>query len=117
MKKKKTITIKNASLQRIRTNFRAILLSKAIIEMENSKKKGDWENYNALNKLSYTSICQCFVCGNGERDMTYNPSLKSWFCVKCFQDSKDFYHKMMQKKSFGENLGDFDEKYYSTFIS
>lgn len=116
MKKKRTIIIKNSHLKIIRANLRDLIHNAVIKKIDNFKLNGLYAEANKLFQKKKESICQCFVCGNGKRDMTYNPSIKAWFCNKCFQTSRDFYFKMMQKKSAGENLGDFDEQYYATFI-
>lgn len=37
------------------------------------------------------SICVCPVCGSRTSDMTFNPYLKAWFCVDCYEKNRDFY--------------------------
>ena len=46
------------------------------------------------DKLDYAwsnSICICPVCGSRTSDMTFNPYLKAWFCVDCYEKNRDFY--------------------------
>ncbi|MFX1573903.1 MAG: hypothetical protein ACFFB0_14240 [Promethearchaeota archaeon] len=45
------------------------------------------------NELSYAfnaSIIFCPVCMKIDKDMTYNPVLKKWYCMECYEASRKF---------------------------
>ena len=101
--KKRTITIKDHRLQRIRNSFRYIISEAVSAErrrliQEKSETSIDDPKLRVLadevDKL-YTawdkSICICPTCGSRTSDMTRNPAGGSWFCVKCYQEHHDFY--------------------------
>ena len=116
MKKKRTISIKDPKLRRIRDHFRILLLEaeKAkTIEIlsrtsELQKAEGFWNekssDYKMLNRkaqelysqesdLRYAfnnSIIFCPVCRKIDKDMTYNPYCQRWFCVECYKFNQEF---------------------------
>ncbi len=115
MKKKKTIVIKNSSLQKIRNNFRRILIlesnrrsgkitdSRRAIEHDpdgNLRELSTEEQRRVINlctKSNYLSdklrdsICVCGSCHAVDKDMTFNPTIKRWYCVDCFNELRDMY--------------------------
>ncbi len=34
------------------------------------------------------SICKCFRCVATDKNMTYNPVEKAWFCFQCYEEMK-----------------------------
>ncbi len=103
MNKKRTISIKDPRLQRIRNSLRYII-SEATIketgELVREKSKTNIDDprrpilANKRDKLDTAwkkSICVCPTCGSRTNDMTFNPANESWFCVKCYQERHDFY--------------------------
>ncbi len=107
MKKKRTISITNPKLRKIRDSLREII-SKAsdsyerelIKERDGLRLEEDKEKIKVLgDKIDkiYTawknSICVCPVCGSRTSDMTFNPHLKAWFCVDCYEKNRQFYVK------------------------
>lgn len=105
VKKKRTISIKDSKLRKIRNSLREII-SKASVSYEREliQKKSNLsietdkeelktlagkrdEIHSALNK----SICICPVCKSRTSDMTFNPYLKAWFCVECYEKNRQFY--------------------------
>lgn len=116
MKKKRTITIKDPRLRKVRNELRClIMLSEAAEEKKINNKvrnlynvEGFWdENHidhkklnrearklnSQLNNLRYAynaSIAFCPVCREINKDMTYNPVSKKWYCTECYRFNQDF---------------------------
>ena len=44
-----------------------------------------------LESCESASICMCTVCAKGDKDATYNPVDKQWYCVDCYNENWDFY--------------------------
>ncbi len=103
--KKRTITIKDPRLQRIRNSFRYIISEAAsaergkLIEEKSETDINDpklqvlIDESGKLNSAWEKSICVCSICGSRTSDMTRNPEGGSWYCVKCYQEHHDFYVK------------------------
>lgn len=115
MKKKKVVKIKNPELRRIRDNLRNILLQaaskewnrlfneqdKVFIDSNGNPKKMSLEEKSIFHELqekmdrihhiSKNSICDCATCSAIDRDMVYNPYMKTWFCTECYQLNQQFY--------------------------
>lgn len=113
LKKKRTIVIKDPQLRKIRTNLRRLLISackteqskihdneERLREEERASKKNedtyDDEKYRRLNKELderywaietplRASILECPVCFKSDKDMTYNPVRKMWYCTECYE--------------------------------
>ena len=116
MKKKLTIKIKDPRLRKVRYELRRLLQlvkSAKIHEILDKKKvvgetEGFWDrnhpDYKRLHKqmqelasqendLSYaynSSIAWCAVCQSADKDMTYNPVSKKWFCIECYTSNQRF---------------------------
>ena len=116
MKQKRTVSIKDPKLRRIRDQLRILLLevNKAkTIEILNrtgklQKAEGFWDekssDYKRLHSktqelssqesdLRYAfnnSIIFCPVCRKIDKDMTYNPVSRRWFCVECYKFNQMF---------------------------
>ncbi len=98
---------KNPELRKIRDSLREIITrasysyeSKLIEEKANLSIEEDREKYKVLadkrdkiHTALNNSICICPVCKSRTSDMTFNPYLKAWFCVKCYEKNKQFYIK------------------------
>ncbi|MBD3215426.1 MAG: hypothetical protein GF311_22645 [Candidatus Lokiarchaeota archaeon] len=107
MNKKRKITIKDPHLRKIRTNLRNILsevVINSITEMREYEEDFGFSDPNdhqcyleyskrveALDTVWKESICVCPICGSREKDMTYNPELKEWDCVDCYQEHREWY--------------------------
>jgi hypothetical protein len=118
MKKKKTISIKNATLRMIRDNLRKLLLewgSRQLNDLFAEREKIERNNQGKIRtntELAYeerqridnitnqivkirrikeASICKCAICNDSNKDMTYNPIEKEWFCVDCYKINQDHY--------------------------
>ncbi len=115
MKRKKTIVIKNPRLRKFRNNLRLVLL-KAVSdkkgsiseELERLKHKLDGkprdyidmeeiqflnEKRNELDRLKRDSICKCASCSVADKNMTFSPYFKAWYCVDCYKMNRSFYRK------------------------
>ena len=116
MRKKRTITIKDPRLRKVRNGLRSVLmLAEAAEEKKilNKKQKlykveGFWDeshiNYKklsrearklnsqkgGLNHAFKASIVFCPVCQEIDKDMTYNPVSNKWFCTECYKFNQDF---------------------------
>ena len=121
MRKKRTITIKNSRLQKVRNNLRIILINRAQdlwlqlnkeqkkidrdangnprrIETLSQEEKEKFENIRAevrqIDDIINHSICKCSLCSASDKDMTYNPVRERWYCVDCYQKlQQDFKGK------------------------
>ncbi|KKK50844.1 hypothetical protein LCGC14_3120950 [marine sediment metagenome] len=127
MNKKRTISIKDPRLQRIRNSLRYIILEAATEEISrmmnerreivkklqnNSENKGLYEKklelIDKIDKLRTAwdkSICVCPICGSRVNDMTFNPASKSWYCVKCYQEHHEFYVVKARQGEIWKNGG------------
>lgn len=106
---------KDSLLQKIRNNFRRILI------LETSKRHGKIRDRhiaiehdsngnlrdlsteeerklidlctlsNHLSQRLTESICICSRCQVVDKDMTYNPAFKKWYYVDCFNELWDIY--------------------------
>ena len=47
------------------------------------------ENTEMVDK----SICKCFRCVATDKNMTYNPVEKAWFCFQCYEELKQWTAK------------------------
>ncbi len=107
MKRAKTIVIKNPKLRKIRDNLRKILILECVArEEEISARKRKIlfdENRNVrlltireeeevlklsleLRKYMFSfrdSICFCQLCHSTDKDMSYSPRFRKWYCVDC----------------------------------
>ncbi len=115
MKRKKTIKIKDPKLRRFRNNLRLVLLKavsdkwylirKEIQELEyeedgtprNLVDRDEihklLEKRNKLERFRNDSICKCATCGVADKDMTFNPYIKAWYCVDCYKLNRSYYRK------------------------
>ncbi|MFX1592167.1 MAG: hypothetical protein ACFFB6_02055 [Promethearchaeota archaeon] len=118
MKKKKTIIIKNLKLRNIRNNLRNLLIewkvrlwnqlneeyisihynqegkvrhSKDYTSEEGKNVENIRKKMKELDDIMTDSIRKCTVCGAPDKDMTFNPVVKEWFCVDCYQLNQNFY--------------------------
>lgn len=115
MKKKKTIIIKAPQLQKIRNNLRLILIkwgqkqwfqlhreyqkirfdeNSILRDLDSNEREQVRKLRSQMAKIDHTvdhSICKCTVCSASDKDMTYNPEQKRWFCVDCYQQLQADY--------------------------
>ena len=140
MKKKRSIIIKSSSLRKIRNDLRRILV------LESNKRRGEVINRriaiqqdssgnlrdlsdeermkliklctrsNHLSETLTNSICVCEKCHAVDKDMAYNPTVKRWFCVDCFNALKDIYYQekplMQEEEDWDENM----EYFFRSFV-
>jgi hypothetical protein len=103
VKRKKTINIRNPTLRKIRDNLRALIITtsrdsqhKIYDEIEKLKTTSKSNNNNDFLKDLYNrekiiedaltaSILLCPVCFKSDKDMTYNPVRKTWYCTDCYE--------------------------------
>ena len=141
MKKKRTILIKDPKLQRIRNNLRQVLIKAfqhldfkltseidAISRDSEGRLKKNIEDSESvelqrlkdiqcqLNEFTDKSICYCEGCKQINKDMTYNPTLKRWYCVECSEEFRDHYYQQKIRKQKGEFLGDYHKFFFKSFI-
>jgi len=116
MKKKLTIRIKDPRLRKVRNELRKLLHEAESmevihkIEMQSKLKESPhfWDKehpqYSRLRKEAQklasevdiletyydSSIIKCPVCMRIDKDMTYNPVLKEWLCVECYEANRKF---------------------------
>jgi len=127
MKKKRCIAIKDPKLRRIRDNLREILIKTFQIKdikltseidailrdsegkprmditpSESAKLKRFKDMKSKINELTDKSICYCNGCKQINKDMTYNPTLESWYCVECSEEFRNHYYQQEIRKQKGD---------------
>ena len=140
MKKKRKIVIKDLRLQRVRNNLRQILIGAVqdrrmnltseidaisrdsegrlrmnINHSENMELQRLKDIKSQINELTDKSICYCKGCRQINKDMTYNHTLKRWYCVECSEEFRDHYFQQKIRKQKGEFLGDYHEYFFKSF--
>ena len=111
LKKKRTIIIRNQHLRRLRNNLRSLVIeacaaeqSKIHEEIEKLKLIPDYfethppellkrvkelnDKYWAIKTPLRESILLCPACFQSDKDMTYNPVRKEWYCTECYAELK-----------------------------
>ena len=109
VRKKKTVVINNPQLMRMRNNFRNILLAAVHIKMqeylaEEARRKGSRKYaglQQELRRAENSSICRCPRCRARDKNMTFNPVDKTWYCVQCYLEMQ---HWTAKKKTGVSNL-------------
>ena len=123
MKKKRTISIKDSHLRKIRNNLRSLLIQvcgheqgRLQEEEENVKNTPGYyesDSPKLLNRVKElndqfwsierplrASILLCPACFQSDKDMTFNPVLKTWYCTDCYAKLKKGYAKDGQADQF-----------------
>jgi len=121
LNKKRTIIIKNPCLRRVRNNFRKIIdgaytiyvseileKRRALYENRDFYKEEDYQNHSKRlsNQLSTversyrTSLLICPVCFKTDKDMTYNPVRKKWYCTECYTELKKGFAEQGRPEEF-----------------
>ena len=111
MKKKRTIIIGNPHLKQIRNNLRSVILKTnrsvqhELLDKVSELKSidGYFENHpprlhdevkhlkdkeKKIERALRASILLCPVCFKTDKDMTYNPVQKKWYCTECYTELK-----------------------------
>ena len=113
MKKARTIIIRNPKLRKIRNNLRKILILENVARGEKisarereisldkdgklrSLTTGELREASRLfresSKYSTSlrdSICFCELCLSTDKDMSYIPRFRRWFCVDCSKELEE----------------------------
>ncbi len=140
MKKKRTISIKDPKLRKIRNNLRLLLIRATSAEwrkyfdeqhrlntdldgnirnLSESKKPRTAEltrKMNEIKRIVEASIIQCPVCRKIDKDMIFNPELKEWYCIQCYRGMGEFYYQEKEARAKGLVHDDFHEDFYKTFL-
>lgn len=120
MKKKKSIVVNNPHLCKIRDNLRIFLFEWANREWNEFNKAKREISYDINEKVRHPntyseeelielrringlmtdnrdlvlrSICVCYRCPATDKNMTYNPIEKAWFCFQCYEEMKQWTAK------------------------
>ncbi len=109
MKLKRTISIQDPYLRRIRNNIRSLLIEacgeyqgKIQTEKQRLRKFDDYYDNKDIQKTAKelndqwweierplrASILLCPACFQSDKDMTYNPVRKEWYCTDCYAKLK-----------------------------
>lgn len=115
MKKKRSIIVNNPQLCKIRDNLRTFLFEWANREWNEFKKEEREISYSIDGKVRHPStyseeelielkkisglmtnnrdlvqksICVCYRCPATDKNMTYNPIEKAWFCFQCYEEMR-----------------------------
>ena len=123
MDKKRTINIRNPRLRQIRNNLRTVILKAnwsiqhelldKIAELKSIE--GYYENLppNFLDEVTHlkdkgkkieralrASILLCPVCFQTDKDMTYNPVRKTWYCTECYAELRNGFTEEGRPEEF-----------------
>ena len=141
MKDKRVIQIQDPRLQKIRNEFRKLLLAwkndlirkleeqrralnidpdgKLIIDMDEATLKKFYalqDTVANIKAFARQSILRCHTCGRTDKDMQYNKGAREWFCPDCIEKHKKMRNILIAKKGRGEYLYDLeDDDFYDTF--
>ncbi|MFX1328807.1 MAG: hypothetical protein ACFE91_11825 [Promethearchaeota archaeon] len=90
MHKKRSIKINNPYLRRIRNNLRNLIITACSVEKSNilDKAEESEDEYWAIERPLRASILLCPACFKSDKDMTYNPLRKEWYCTECYESIK-----------------------------
>ncbi|MBD3212711.1 MAG: hypothetical protein GF311_08880 [Candidatus Lokiarchaeota archaeon] len=113
MKKKYIQKLQNEHLRKIRTGFRRLLINKIAdirIQIHKEQRKLDLSNereakkYRKLEKewwelelLKRNGTVKCPVCNSSDKNMTFSPTLKAWYCNECYQLNHHYYKNTKNK--------------------
>lgn len=110
MKKERTIIIRDSKLRKIRNNLRMILILESVARrkvISARRRKIRFDKNGSLRSLTTKekekicrlslegrkylfsmreSICFCELCHSTDRDMSYLPRFKQWYCVNCCKE-------------------------------
>ncbi len=122
MKKKRTIILRTPEMRKIRNNIRSLILNanravqlRIYDEIEKIKTPdyfkshppelmGDlkklYEREQQIERAVRASILLCPACFQSDKDMTYNPVLKTWYCIDCYAKLKKGYAEDGQADQF-----------------
>ena len=122
MKKKRTIILKTPSLIKIRNNLRSLILRVCSAvqlgiydEIEKIKTPDYYKDPRPeideellrmsdreaqIERSKRASILLCPACFKADRDMTYNPVLKEWYCTNCYPVLKKGFAEDGQPETF-----------------
>ncbi len=139
MKNRKKIVIKSKHLDRVRNNFRKVIVS--AVECQLKRLTGQLQSIeiNSMGKYREldssgkevaqdlrvqrgklerdlkASVCKCVQCGRIEGNMKYNLVFKEWHCPDCWTATELEYKRTKGLADSGKPTGDFAFDYYSTF--
>ena len=123
MDKKRTIIVRNPCLRQIRNNLRTVILKanrsiqhelldkitelksidsyyenhppRLIDEVTHLKDKG-----KKIERVLRASILLCQVCFQTDKDMTYNPVRKAWYCTECYAELRNGFTEEGRPEEF-----------------
>ncbi|MHA1875850.1 MAG: hypothetical protein ACTSUC_05320, partial [Promethearchaeota archaeon] len=123
MKDKRIIRIQDPKLQKIRNEFRKLLLAwkndvirkleeqrralnidpdgKLIIDMDEATLKKFHELQETVANIrawASQSILRCRTCGQTDKDMQYNKGSREWFCSECIEKHRKMRNILIAKK-------------------
>ena len=123
MKRARTIIIRDPKLRKIRNNLRKILLLESVARIkelsarereisldkdgklrsltteelrEASRLFRESSNYSTYRK---NSICFCELCLSTDKDMSYVPRFRRWFCVDCSKELEEDRKFLLDEQS------------------
>jgi hypothetical protein len=88
----------------------------AIKEKANVKYRSIENVRSDLYRALHNSLCICPGCNQTNRDMYYNAYAEGWYCTKCVQEYRNFYHKNKAILDRGGFAGDFNEAFHGSFL-
>ncbi|MBD3214548.1 MAG: hypothetical protein GF311_18200 [Candidatus Lokiarchaeota archaeon] len=104
MNKKKKLEIKHPHLRKIRDTLRYVIVEETYERLSNlisEQRKYSIEEKEkliplvreeqALRRALDASVCICTICKSQASDMIYNPQLKKWYCVNCYEHNQYYY--------------------------
>ena len=123
MKRARTIIIRDPKLRKIRDNLRKILILESVARVKELSdrrreirfdKNGEFRSLTAeegkeVNRLfreysNYStyrknSICFCELCLSTDKDMSYIPRFRRWFCVDCSKELEEDQRLLLEEQA------------------
>lgn len=113
MRKKYVQKLKNERLRKIRTGFRRLLrqsIAGIQLQIQNEQRKLDLgseieaKKYRGLGKkwwkledIKRNGTVKCPICNASNKNMTFSPTLKAWYCNECYQLNHNYYKNTKNK--------------------
>ncbi|KKL09197.1 hypothetical protein LCGC14_2568270 [marine sediment metagenome] len=122
MKRARTIIIRDPKLRKIRDNLRKILILESVARVKELSdrrreirfdKNGEFRSlttgeqreanrlfreYSKYSTSRKDSICFCELCLSTDKDMSYIPRFKRWFCVDCSKDLEEDQRLLLEEQ-------------------
>jgi len=104
MDRKRTLVIKNPHLRKVRDALRMAIVNATFERQKEIRKKKRRfhpteverriplaNQEQDLDRALRASVCMCPICRSQTSDMIFNPVIKKWYCIKCYEENRKWY--------------------------